>query len=89
MVADHEPQSTRSSTGAGDLGFAHRDASTGGGSDACTTAALGVPTLDGLGPVGGDPHSVKEWMDVPSVPQRIALAAGLIARAGEAVTRAS
>ena len=74
---------------AGDLGFAHRDASTGGGSDACTTAALGVPTLDGLGPVGGDPHSVKEWMDVPSVPQRIALAAGLIARAGEAVTRGS
>ncbi|MFM8943773.1 MAG: M20 family metallopeptidase [Actinomycetota bacterium] len=74
---------------AADLGFAHRDAATGGGSDACTTAAMGVPTLDGLGPVGGDPHSVKEWMDVPSVPSRIALAAGLIARAGEAVTRAS
>ncbi|MFM7718434.1 MAG: M20 family metallopeptidase [Actinomycetota bacterium] len=72
-----------------ELGVDVRDASTGGGSDANTTSAAGVPTLDGLGPVGGDPHSVDEWMDVPSVPVRIALAAGLIARAGEAATRAS
>ena len=44
-----------------DLGFEHRDASTGGGSDACTTAALGVPTLDGLGPVGGDAKDAARW----------------------------
>ena len=74
--------------GAG-IGIEVRDRSTGGGSDANTTSAAGVPTLDGLGPVGGDPHSVDEWMDVPSVPARIALAAGLIARAGEAATPAS
>ena len=72
-----------------DLGIEVRDAATGGASDANTTSSLGVPTLDGLGPVGGDPHSVDEWMDVPSVPARIALAAGLIARAGDVATRSS
>src|SRR3972149_488510 len=36
------------------LGFAVRDAETGGASDANTTSGLGVPTLDGLGPGGGD-----------------------------------
>lgn len=72
-----------------DLGIEVRDAATGGASDANTTSSLGVPTLDGLGPVGGDPHSVDEWMDVPSVPARIALAAGLLARSGEVATRSS
>jgi glutamate carboxypeptidase len=42
---------------AGELGFELRDALTGGASDANTTAAGGLPTLDGLGPVGGDDHS--------------------------------
>jgi glutamate carboxypeptidase len=46
---------------------------------------LGVPTLDGLGPVGGDDHSVDEWLDVTSVAPRTTLLAGLIARAGEAL----
>lgn len=35
--------------------------STGGGSDGNFTAALGVPTLDGMGPIGGDLHSIKEY----------------------------
>jgi glutamate carboxypeptidase len=42
---------------------------------------MGVPVLDGLGPVGGDDHSASEWLDLPSVPPRIALLASLIAHA--------
>ena len=38
---------------AGDLGFELRDAATGGASDANTTAGMGVPSIDGLGPIGG------------------------------------
>ena len=70
---------------AGELGFALRDAATGGASDANTTAALGVPTLDGLGPIGGDDHSVDEWLDLTSVVPRTTLLAALIGRIGEAL----
>lgn len=70
---------------AAELGFDLRDASTGGCSDANTIAALGVPTLDGLGPVGGDDHSEREWIELTTVPDRAALLAGLIARAPETV----
>jgi glutamate carboxypeptidase len=70
---------------AAELGFDVSDASTGGASDANTVAAAGTPTLDGLGPVGGDDHSPDEWVDLGSVEPRVALLAGLIARAGEAV----
>ncbi|TMB55404.1 MAG: M20 family metallopeptidase [Chloroflexi bacterium] len=68
-----------------EIGFELHDASTGGASDANTTAALGVPTLDGLGPVGGDDHSADEWLDLSSVVPRITLLAGLILRVGEAL----
>ena len=68
---------------AGELGFELRDAATGGASDANTTAALGVPTLDGLGPVGGDDHSADEWLDLESVVPRTTLLALLIARVGD------
>ena len=70
---------------AGELGFELRDAATGGASDANTTAALGIPTLDGLGPIGGDDHSVDEWLDLDSVVPRTTLLAVLIARIGEAL----
>jgi glutamate carboxypeptidase len=70
---------------AGDLGFELRDAATGGASDANTTAALGVPTVDGLGPIGGDDHSLDEWLDVTSIAPRTTLLAALVARAGEAL----
>ncbi len=70
---------------AADLGFEVRDAATGGASDANTTSALGLPTLDGLGPIGGDDHSVDEWLAVTSIVPRTTLLAGLIARAGEAL----
>jgi glutamate carboxypeptidase len=70
---------------AGELGFELRDAATGGASDANTTAALGIPTLDGLGPVGGDDHSADEWLDLESVAPRTTLLAALMARIGEAL----
>jgi glutamate carboxypeptidase len=70
---------------AGELGFEVRDTATGGASDANTTAALGLPTLDGLGPIGGDDHSVDEWLDLGSVVPRTTLLAGLVARIGEAL----
>ncbi len=63
---------------AGRLGFELHDASTGGASDANTTAGLGVPTLDGLGPVGGNDHSTDEYLEVDSIVPRTALLAGLI-----------
>jgi glutamate carboxypeptidase len=70
---------------AADLGFELHDAATGGASDANTTAALGLPTLDGLGPVGGDDHSADEWLDLASVGPRMTLLAMLIRRIGEAL----
>ncbi len=67
---------------AGRLGFAVRDAATGGASDANTTAGMGVPTLDGLGPVGGLDHSPDEWLDVTSIVPRTALFAALLLATG-------
>ncbi len=63
-----------------DLGFAVRDAATGGGSDANNTAALGVPTIDGLGPIGGLDHSPREYIKISSIVPRTAMVAGLIER---------
>jgi glutamate carboxypeptidase len=51
----------------------------GGGSDGNFTAALGVPTLDGLGAVGDGAHAVHEHVEVTSLAWRAALLAGLIA----------
>ncbi len=55
------------------------EASTGGGSDGSFTAALGVPTLDGLGAVGEGAHSANENVLVNALPERAALLAGLLA----------
>ncbi len=51
----------------------------GGGSDGNFTAALGVPTLDGLGAVGNGAHSPDEFVVIRSLPERAALLAGLLA----------
>jgi len=64
------------------LGFDLRDAATGGASDANTTAGMGVPSLDGLGPIGGLDHSPGEYLEVASIVPRTALLAGLIAAIG-------
>jgi glutamate carboxypeptidase len=68
-----------------ELGFTVRDALTGGASDANTTAAAGLPTLDGLGPIGGDDHAPSEWLDMTSVAPRVSLLAGLLLRVDEAL----
>ena len=60
------------------LGFEVRDTLTGGASDANTTAGLGVPTIDGLGPIGGNDHSPAEYLDVDSIVPRTTLLAGLL-----------
>lgn len=52
---------------------------TGGGSDGNFTAAIDTPTLDALGPMGGGAHSPEEYLDLTSLPERIALVASLIA----------
>jgi glutamate carboxypeptidase len=64
------------------LGFPLKDAATGGASDANTTAGLGVPSIDGLGPIGGDDHAPGEYLELDSIVPRTALLAGLILSAG-------
>jgi len=54
-------------------------AEVGGGSDGNLTAALGVPTLDGLGAVGGGAHAEDEHVVVDRMPERAALVAALVA----------
>ena len=61
--------------------------SVGGGSDGNFTAALGIPTLDGLGVVGGGAHADHEWVDISSLPERAALLAALIAVLDPSVSR--
>ena len=60
------------------LGLELSPAGTGGGSDGNFSAALGVPTLDGLGVVGEDAHALTEWVDLASLPRRAALLAELV-----------
>ncbi|MFI6041929.1 M20/M25/M40 family metallo-hydrolase [Nocardia sp. NPDC051321] len=55
----------------------------GGGSDGNLTAAIGVPTLDGLGAVGGHPHARNEHVDVATMPRQAALLASLLVRLGD------
>jgi len=61
------------------MGLSIGDCIAGGGSDGNLTAALGVPTLDGLGAVGDGAHSAHEHVFVKTMPQRAALLAALLA----------
>jgi len=61
------------------MGMDLTEASTGGGSDGNFTAALGVPTLDGLGAVGDGAHARHEHILIPELPRRAALLAALLA----------
>jgi glutamate carboxypeptidase len=65
------------------LGFETRDASTGGASDANTTSGMGVPSIDGLGPIGGMDHSPEEYLEVDSIVPRTALLATLLLEIGK------
>lgn len=62
------------------LGGEMREGSAGGGSDGNFTGALGIPTLDGLGAVGDGAHAAHEYIDLDSLPFRVALVAGLLSR---------
>jgi len=64
------------------LGFDVHDAATGGASDANTTSGMGVPSIDGLGPIGGMDHSPAEYLDVASIVPRTAMLAGLLLAIG-------
>jgi glutamate carboxypeptidase len=61
------------------MGVHLEEGSTGGGSDGNFTAALGVPTLDGLGAEGEGAHAAHEHVLTDSLPRRAALVAGLLA----------
>lgn len=61
------------------LGFSINHVLTGGASDASFTSSYGIPSLDGLGPIGGRDHSPYEYLMLDSVAPRAALLAGLIA----------
>jgi glutamate carboxypeptidase len=61
------------------MGVELDEGSTGGGSDGNFTAAMGVPTLDGLGAEGEGAHAAHEHVLVHSLPRRGALVAGLLA----------
>jgi len=54
------------------------EAAVGGGSDGNFTAALGIPTLDGLGAVGEGAHAIHEHIIISELPRRALLLAGLI-----------
>lgn len=61
------------------MGLELKEATTGGGSDGNFTAALGIPTLDGLGGTGDGAHARHEHVVLNELPQRAALLAALIA----------
>ncbi len=60
------------------MGLDVREGATGGASDGNFTAALGVPTLDGLGATGDGAHARHEHVDIASLPDRVALAAAIL-----------
>jgi glutamate carboxypeptidase len=66
-----------------ELGQNLAEGGTGGGSDGNFTAALGVPTLDGLGPRGDGAHAQHEHVEIDDLPWRAAFLASLLNRLGE------
>lgn len=65
---------------AADIGITLEEGSAGGGSDGNLTAALGVPTLDGLGAIGDGAHALHEHVVIDALTPRAALIAGLLQR---------
>ncbi len=60
------------------IGLAIHEGGSGGGSDGNFTAAMGIPTLDGLGPQGGGAHSTNEFVLIETMSQRATLVAGIV-----------
>lgn len=67
---------------AAEIGFTLEHGTFGGGSDGNFTGALGIPTLDGLGVVGGGPHTLEEHLLVSQLVPRARLFAGLLSTLG-------
>jgi glutamate carboxypeptidase len=63
---------------ANENGLDVEEGSTGGGSDGSFAAALGVPTVDGLGAEGDGAHAVHEHVEIASLPRKAALLAALL-----------
>jgi len=91
LLARHWPMERTTTSGrlvehavslASGLGFDLAETAAGGASDANTTAASGVPSIDGLGPVGGDAHAPSEYIELDSVAPRMAMLAGLLVAIG-------
>jgi glutamate carboxypeptidase len=55
-----------------ELGRPALEEAAGGVSDGSWTSHIGVPTVDGLGPVGADDHTEREWIELDSVEPRVA-----------------
>jgi glutamate carboxypeptidase len=72
--------SDKARTFASELGFELPETSRGGVSDGNFTAALGIPTLDGLGCCGDGAHADHEHILVSSIPDRLALMIALTSR---------
>lgn len=68
----------RAQTLAAEMGIALDEGSTGGGSDGNKTAALGLPTLDGMGIVGDGGHAINEYGEISSLPERAAIMAAML-----------
>jgi glutamate carboxypeptidase len=65
-----------------EFGLEIKDMSSGGASDANTASALGLPTLDGLGAAGGLAHNPDEYIELDTLPTRLALLTRLLQRIG-------
>ncbi len=62
-----------------ELGHVFGEAAAGGVSDGSWTASQGIPTLDGLGPVGGEDHTPWEYIETETLATRCGVVAGLVA----------
>lgn len=72
---------------ASEVGLAIGEERSGGVSDGCWTSADGIPSVDGLGPVGGLDHTVEEWIEIETLEQRLELAVRLVESADAATRR--
>jgi glutamate carboxypeptidase len=63
---------------AGQIAWKLEEAAVGGGSDGNFTAAMGIPTLDGMGGVGQGAHALHEHIVISELPRRALLLAGMI-----------
>ena len=63
---------------AAEMSLKIEEGSTGGGSDGNKTAALGVPTFDGMGIVGDGGHAITEYGEISSLPERSAIMAAML-----------